>query len=361
VGANVLGLGDAPYDAMRPELQQALTEYYRVSDLHNYDELVRACGHFTHHYGKLDRIESHNEYWLTTDAALRTDFNVVGPKTTDIALVKSKLQMKEVFRNTGIDVAPGQLVRDRNTTLKFIDEVGYPVVAKPDVGVGAAGTYKINNSNELASFYSEKPPVDYIIEKFISGHLYSFDGLTDQDGNIVFYTSHYFSQGIMETVNDKLDMYYYSMRALPEDLEKVGRQTVLAFKVRERFFHIEFFQVKPGKWVALEINMRPPGGLTIDMFNYANYLNLYQEWANIVAYNQFTSQYSRPYHCAYIGRKNHLDHLISHNEILKQYSANLVYYEKISSVLAPALGDDGYLMRSPDLNQLQGIIRDLLA
>ncbi len=234
-------------------------------------------------------------------------------------------------------------------------------MAKPDVGVGAVGTYKINNGSELASFFNEKPPVDYIIEKFISGHLYSFDGLTDQDGNIVFYTSHYFSQGIMETVNDKLDMYYYSMRALPEGLEKVGRQTVHAFKVRERFFHIEFFQVKPGKWVALEINMRPPGGLTIDMFNYANDLNLYQEWANIVVYNQFTSQYSRPYHCAYIGRKNHLDHRVSHNEILKQYSANLVYYEKISSVLAPALGDDGYVMRSPDLNQLQGIICDLLA
>lgn len=361
LGANVLGLGDAPYDAMRPELRESLTEYYCVSDLHNYDELLRACGHFTLHYGKIDRIESHNEYWLATDAALRTDFNVTGPKTTDIALVKSKALMKEVFSEVGIDVAPGQLIRKHKTTLKFIAEVGYPVVAKPDVGVGAASTYKINDSRELELFFDEKQPVDYILEKFITGDLYSFDGLTGQDGNIVFFTSHYFSQGIMETVNDELDMYYYSMRTLPEGLEKVGREAVQAFQVRERFFHIEFFQVAPGKWVALEINMRPPGGLTMDMFNFANDINLYQEWANIVVHNQFTAQYSRPYLCAYIGRKNNRDHRLSHNDILEQFSANLVYYEQISPIMAPALGNDGYVMRSPDLNKLQDMIRDLLA
>jgi phosphoribosylaminoimidazole carboxylase (NCAIR synthetase) len=361
VGANVLGLGDEPYEALRHELRDALTEYYRVSDLHQYDELVRACGYFTHNYGKLDRIESHNEYWLATDAALRTDFNVMGPKTTDIALVKHKSQMKEVFRQAGIAVAPGQLVGDQSTVLNFVTEVGYPLVAKPDIGVGAVATYKINNRMELEQFFQEKPPVDYIIEKFVVGDLYSFDGLTDQAGNIVFFTSHYFSQGIMETVNDQLDIYYNSMRIIPEGLESIGRKAVKAFRIRERFFHIEFFQVAPGKWVALEINMRPPGGLTMDMFNYANDIDLYQEWANIVVFNQFMSEYSRPYHCAYIGRKANGMHKLSHADILANYASYLVYYEKISPVLAPALGDDGYVIRSPDLGQLQSVIHNLLA
>ena len=111
-GVNVLGLGEEPYDSLRSELRDALTEYYLVSDLHQYDMLVRACGYFTHNYGKLDRIESHNEYWLTTDAALRTDFNVTGPKTVDMTVVKNKSEMKEVFRQAGINVAAGQLATD---------------------------------------------------------------------------------------------------------------------------------------------------------------------------------------------------------------------------------------------------------
>jgi len=58
-----------------------LTEYYKVNDMHSYDELLRALGYFTHHYGKLDRIDSLNEYWLETEAELRTDFNIPGLKT----------------------------------------------------------------------------------------------------------------------------------------------------------------------------------------------------------------------------------------------------------------------------------------
>jgi len=41
--------------------------------------------------------------------------------------------------------------------------------------------------------------------------------------------------------------------------------------------------------------MRPPGGMTTDMFNYANDIDIYREWAHVVVYNRFTAQYTRPY------------------------------------------------------------------
>ena len=34
-GVCVLGLGDDPYEVLREELKSGLTEYYKVSDLHN--------------------------------------------------------------------------------------------------------------------------------------------------------------------------------------------------------------------------------------------------------------------------------------------------------------------------------------
>ena len=70
-GVNVLGIGDAPFDEIPWELKQCLTEYYRVNDLGNYDEMLRAVAYFTFHYGKIDWIESNNEYWLEMDAQLR--------------------------------------------------------------------------------------------------------------------------------------------------------------------------------------------------------------------------------------------------------------------------------------------------
>ena len=43
-----------------------------------------------------------------------------------------------------------------------------------------------------------------------------------------------------------------------------------AFGLRERPFHFEMFRTRDRGLVPLEVNMRPPGGLTVDMFNYAN-------------------------------------------------------------------------------------------
>ena len=75
-GANVLGIGDAPYDDLEDGLKGALTEYYKVSSLEDYDQVFRAVAFFSFKYGKIDWIESMNEYWLEQDARLRTDFNV---------------------------------------------------------------------------------------------------------------------------------------------------------------------------------------------------------------------------------------------------------------------------------------------
>ena len=75
-GINVLGIGDAPYDSLEAPLKAALTEYYRVDSLEDYDKVYRAVAFFAFRYGKIDWIESMNEYWLEQDARLRTDFNI---------------------------------------------------------------------------------------------------------------------------------------------------------------------------------------------------------------------------------------------------------------------------------------------
>lgn len=352
LGANVLGLADEPYELLHPELRAALTEYYRVGDMHNYDELLRALGYFTHRYGKIDRLDSHNEYWLESEAGLRTDFNIFGLKRPDMPQIKRKSLMKQTFIKAGVPVARGRVVRTLREALKLVKETGFPLVAKPDIGVGAAKTYKINSQVELENFFREKPAVDYIMEEFIQGEIITFDGLTDRDGNLVFSSSMKYSQGIMETVNDNTHVYYYTLREIPQDLEDMGRKTLKAFGVRERFFHFEFFRDTQGKLIALEVNMRPPGGMTTDMFNFSNDIDIYREWANIIMHNHFAAQPSRAYHCAYIGRKFNRVYAHSHEQILAEFADRIVHHENISGVFSAALGDYGYLVRSPELSEI---------
>ena len=356
LGVQVLGLADEPYNMLHSSLKSALTEYYRLNDMHNYDELVRAMGYFTHRYGKIDRIDSHNEYWLETEARLRDDFNIFGMRQAEMEHVKRKSGMKKKFTQAGVRVARGKVVRSMTEAKRLIKDTGYPVVAKPDIGVGAAKTYKIHNQKELADFFEQKPDVDYIVEEFIQGNIYTFDGLTDREGNLVFYTSHQYSQGIMEVVNDDSLIYYYSLRDIPADLEDAGRRVLKIYNVRERFFHFEFFRAADnGEIVALEVNMRPPGGMTTDMFNYANDINIYKEWANIIAHNNFSAQYSRPYHCCYVSRKFNRSYAHPHDKLARELGPALVHHEAVSGVFSAALGDYGYLVRSPDLDEIHRI------
>lgn len=353
LGVNVLGLADESYDRLRPELRDSLREYYRVNDMHHYDELLRACGYLTHRHGRLDRIDSHNEYWLDTEARLRTDFNIDGPKSDDILLMSHKSQMKKLFTRAGVAVARGRIVRNLKDARELIEQVGFPVVAKPDRGVGAMYTFKIHNDGELLAFFEQKPPGNYMIEEFIQGKIYTFDGLTDKQGNAVFYTSHTYNQGIMETVNDDSLIYYYSLREIPPDLESAGLRVLKIYKIKERFFHFEFFRAEAtGEIIALEVNIRPPGGLTTDMFNFANNINIYQEWANVVVHNRFNAQYSRPYHCCYVGRKFNKRYVHSHEEIMAAFGSDIVHHEAISGIFSTALGNYGYLARSPELDQV---------
>ena len=81
----VLGIGDSPYENLLQELRDSLHEYYKVSSLENYDEVFKAVAFFSFKYGKIDWLESNNEYWLMRDAKLRTEFNITtGPKDCDM-------------------------------------------------------------------------------------------------------------------------------------------------------------------------------------------------------------------------------------------------------------------------------------
>jgi len=354
-GAKVLGLGDTPADQMKAEVRDALTEYYAVEDMHDYDALVRACGYFTHRYGKIDRFESLNEYWLGTEAAIREDFNIFGVRPDRIDTIRRKSRMKEVFQSAEVPVARGRVVQNLDRAREFVGKTGYPVVAKPDAGVGALDTFRLDSDSDLERFFQEKPDIDYIMEEFVSGTIESFDGLADAAGNLVFHTAHIFSQGIMETVNEARHISYYSLKEIPEDLEALGRRCVEAFDVRERFFHIEFFRTVGSGLIALEVNMRPPGGFTTDMFNYACENDVYRTWARMVVLEDPGPAWDRNFHCCYASRKNRFPYLHPHDEIMDRYGDSMMQVESVPGVFSSALGDIGYIFRSPDLSKIHEI------
>lgn len=369
-GMNVLGIGDQPYDELMPQLKVSLNEYYKVSSLENYDEVYRAVAFLTYKHGRIDYIESNNEYWLESDARLRTDFNVsTGFKTDDIPRIKYKSKMKEYYKKVGIPTARYHIAQNFDESRKFIDEVGYPVVVKPDNGVGASHTYKIENDEQLQNFFDQKEVgVRYIMEEFINGEVNSYDAIINSKGEIMFETGNVTPMSIMDIVNNNDNSIFYIVKNLPEDTRKAGRATVESFGVKSRFVHFEFFRLlsdkeglgKKGDIVALEVNMRPSGGVTPDMINFANSTDVYKIWADMIAFDRTEKSVGNHSYCAFVGLRDGKNFVMSHDDIMAKYGENMKMCERVPDALSGAMGNQLYLATFDTKEEMDKFYEDVL-
>jgi len=365
-GINVLGIGDAPYDSLENELKQCLTEYYRVNNMENYDEMYRALGYFAFKYGRIDWLESNNEYWLEQDSKLRSDFNIkTGIKNEDIYKWKSKANMKPFYRAAGVPVARLAKIPTLEAALDFMKEIDYPVIVKPDIGVGAADTYKISNEEGMRAFFASKIDVPYVCEEFITGNIYSYDAILDSNCNPVFESSSVFPPSVADIVNQQLDFSYYTLDKIPEQLAEYGRATAKAFGVQSRFVHFEFFRLtkarkgigEVGDFAGLEVNMRPAGGYSPDMMNFAHAADVYQIYADMVAYDKrLFPDYGLDHYCVYASRRDIHQYVYSHQEVCQRYGKQMVMCERMPDVLSGAMGNQMYTIHAYSLDEVNEFI-----
>ena len=312
-GLRVLGIGDCSYEMLKPELQASLHEYFKVESLESYDQVFRAVAFFTYKYGKIDWLESNNEYWLERDAKLRTEFHITtGFQEEQMRAVKYKSAMKAYYEKAGIPVARYHMVDTYEGAAAFAKKVGYPVVVKPDNGVGASSTYRLRNDEELRFFMDTKDDNVYIMEELVNGVVCTYDAIIGADGQALFVSGNVTPSCLMDVVNDHSDSIYYLEKEVPAQVIAAGEKTVAVFGVKSRFVHLEFFRLtqdqkglgKKGDIIGLEVNMRPSGGYTPDMYNFAYETDVYKIWADMIAFNSSLKPLGNRHYCAFVGRRD---------------------------------------------------------
>ena len=369
-GMRVLGIGDCPYDELKQELRDSLHEYFKVSSLENFDEVFKAVAFFTYKYGKIDWLESNNEYWLERDAKLRTEFHITsGFMEEDMEKVKCKSAMKAYYAKAGIPAARYHLVEGYEDAVKFANEVGYPVVVKPDNGVGASHTYRLHNDAEVRSFIDTKDDVVYVMEEMVKGVVCTYDAIIGANGQPLFESGNVTPLSLMDVVNDAGESIYHIHKEVPEDIRDVGLRTVKAFDVKSRFVHLEFFRLKEdqeglgkaGDLVGLEVNMRPSGGYTPDMYNFAYETDVYKIWADMIVFDKSTKPLGTRRYCAFVGRRDGKQYRMDHNAIMAKYGICMKMQDRVPDALSGAMANIMYVATFDTKEQMDEYYRDLLA
>ena len=300
---------------------------------------------------------------------LRTDFNITsGWQTDDLQRIRFKSGMKEYYRRAGIPAARWHIVDDDAGCMAFIRETGWPVIVKPDDGVGASDTHKLKDEEDLKSFLAAKrPDVSYIMEEFITAQIVSYDAIIDSRGEPLFETGNVTPVSIMDIVNRQDNTLYYIVPELAEDVRAAGRAAVKSFGVRSRFVHFEFFRLtcdqhigKAGQVVALEVNMRPSGGFSTDMMNYANSTDVYKIWADMIAFDRSTKPAGQRYFCAFAGRRDGRRFALPHEALCEKYAEQLRMVERVPEALAEAMSNQMYLAVFPTQEEMEAFFADVI-
>jgi hypothetical protein len=356
-GASVLAVGDVPESDLPPQARHALERYVFEPRMGEYEVLLAIVVALIAEHGRIDFVESNGEHWLEVEGRLRDDLGIEGFTARDVTRIRSKLAMAEAFEKAGVPCIPGIRCLSSEAVKGFAAKHGFPLVFKPDSGSGATHTFRVSTDVELES--ALRLPLDgHIVQPFIEGTIVTFDGLVDGAGSVVFCTSHVYDRGIMEVRAGVLDGFYYSLRNIPPALEQVGLRALAAFALRRRFFHLEFFARPDGSYIALEMNVRPPGGFTTDMMNYACDFDVYALWGAIMLGDSLDDfSYERKFHTAHAGRRHERAYEHSPEALQAQLGDTIVLVGPIPAAFASTMGNTMYLLRHRLLEPLLDAIQ----
>ena len=282
------------------------------------------------------------------------DFNiVVGTREDEIGDLVRKSGMKRVFIEAGIPTARQHIVSDLAAGQAFVKKVGYPVIVKPDIGVGANGAMKVNNEEDLLSFYGDLPSEPYVMEEFLSGDICTYDAILGADCEPLFESMCSYPPVIDAVQNDD-EIHFYTIAEVPEQLREFGRKAAKAFGADRRFVHFEFINItkdyegigKAGDYAIMEVNMRPAGGHDPDMMNYAQSIDVFDIYAQMVTAGRADlPETAEHYICAYAARRDGGSYTHTPEEIAERYGSAIVMQEEMPPIDWPSMGRYVYMAK----------------
>jgi hypothetical protein len=229
--------------------------------------------------------------------------------------------MKEVLREGGVPCAQSTGAASADEVRAFARAVGFPLILKPRDAAGASGTVRVDDVAELeAAIHSTG--VDrgarIAVEEFIEGHEGFYDTLCIGGRVVHEFVTHYYPN-VLEAMRARWISPQFittnRIDAAPgyQEVKVLGQKVVELLDIGTSATHMEWFYGPKGLKFS-EIGCRPPGVRAWDLYNVANDMDLYREWAMAVAHGRPSQQPSRRFAAGIIALRPDRDGRISHYE-----------------------------------------------
>ena len=107
--------------------------------------------------------------------------------------------------------------------------------------------------------------------------------------------------------------------------------------------------------------MRPAGGFTPEMYNYAYETDVYKTWADMIAFDCNTKPEGKHHFCAFFGRRDNKDYALSDYAVMTKYGPKLKMWGRIPDALAGAMANQMYVANFETEQEVFRFFEDLAA
>jgi hypothetical protein len=298
IGATVTAIGEGSKDSLDDELKHWLTHYEEVGSVCDEGAVLRAL-QFVQNKKHVDRIEATVEAHIMPIAKVREAAGIPGTTVKTAFLCRDKPAMKQVLREGGIPCAQSTAVGSAAEALEFAERVGFPLILKPRDGAGASGATRVDNAGELAAALGqlgiERRSV--AIEEFIEGHEGFYDTLSINGEIAHDFATHYYPN-VLEAMRTRwISPQFIATNRIDsapayQEVKVLGAKVVKLLGIETSATHMEWFYGPKGLKFS-EIGCRPPGVRAWDLYNVANDMDLYREWAHAICVGRPSQKPSR--------------------------------------------------------------------
>ena len=105
--------------------------------------------------------------------------------------------------------------------------------------------------------------------------------------------------------------------------------------------------------------MRPSGGNSPDMMNFARSTSVYKIWADMIAYDSTLCPIGQHYYCGFAGLRDGKNFVMSDADVMAKYGANMRMASRVPEALSGAMGNQMYIATFDTKEQLDQFYADV--
>lgn len=279
-------------------VNDVLVDTVQVANVHDADQLIAAARNL----GPIDHIVTAQETLLEPVAKTREALGIPGMSSATVRQTLDKSLLKSTLRNAGVQTASDRIVTSKSDAVRFLSEVGFPIMLKPLSGSGALATLLIHTAADLDQalhLMQPSPEHPVLAEVYLHGQELCFDTITLYNETQLHSICFYYPSILEAVEHPELQWSCILPREMDQlygDFIEQGLAAVRALSVGNSFTHMEGFLDAEGRLLGFtDATLRPAGARIGPMLGFAYDVDPYRAWARVVVDGCFDGPWERKY------------------------------------------------------------------